>query len=111
MKKILTNVLTFASLVVGFAQTNDSQLSAYKWKGKKTELQDGYVVYYRETVVINKTSGEKFILYNHKSTADDQLEGLLMGCYTFLSLEKSAQKEYYKLKNIKETVKMLDECY
>jgi hypothetical protein len=51
------------------------------------------------------------VLYNHKSTADDQLEGLLMGCYTFLSLEKGEQKEYYKLKNIKETVKMLDECY
>lgn len=71
----------------------------------------GFKVYYKETVVINKKTNEKFILYNHKSTADDQLEGLLMGCYTFLSLEKGEQKEYYKLKNIKETVKMLDECY
>jgi hypothetical protein len=71
----------------------------------------GFKVYYKETVVLNKKTNEKFILYNHKSTADDQLEGLLMGCYTFLSLEKGEQKEYYKLKNIKETVKMLDECY
>ncbi len=70
-----------------------------------------FKIYYKETIVINKKTGEKFILYNHKSTADDQLEGLLMGCYTFLSLEKGEQKQYYKLKNIKQTVKMLDECY
>jgi hypothetical protein len=98
-----------ASNAPDFLKTDEAAISM-AIAGREA-ANSGFKVYYKETIVVNKKTNEKFVLYNHKSTADDQLEGLLMGCYTFLSLEKGEQKEYYKLKNIKETVKMLDECY
>ena len=69
------------------------------------------VIYYEEIVMINKTSNEKFILFKKKSEMNKNLEGLLMGCYSFLLLEKSAQKPFYDLDNIVKTAKMLDACY
>lgn len=68
------------------------------------------VVYYKECVIVNKKTNKKTIVYNGKG-GDDDLKALLMGCYTFLSLDKSQQKDCYKLKNIKETLKMIDACY
>lgn len=68
-------------------------------------------IYYEEVVLINKETNEKYILYDNKKELNSQLEGLLMGCYTFLSMDKKEQKSYYDYDNLKSTAKMLDECY
>lgn len=77
--------------------------------GKKA--RDSVKVYYNEYVLINKNTNERYILYKKKKEVNAQLEGLLKGCYTFLSLEKKAQKQYYDLDNLTKTVTILDECY
>lgn len=75
--------------------------------GKQTE--DSIKVYNEEWFLVNKKTNEKTVLY--KDGYKDKMEPILLGCYTFLSLDKSEQKDYYKMDNMKSTAKMLDECY
>ncbi len=72
---------------------------------------DNIVIYYEEIIVINKSTNNKMILYKDKDVMNDKLEGLLMGCYSFLELDKKEQKVFYDIDNIKKTFKMLDSCY
>ncbi|MFD1552397.1 hypothetical protein [Putridiphycobacter roseus] len=51
------------------------------------------------------------VLYKDKDLMNDKLEGLWMGCYTFLELDKKEQKTFYDMDNVKTTFKMLDECH
>ncbi len=71
----------------------------------------GLVIYHDEIIVVNKNTKEKMILYKDKELMNDKLEGLLMGCYSFLELDKKVQKQYYDIDNLKRTFEMLDECY
>ncbi|MEP5614053.1 MAG: hypothetical protein ABJP45_17505 [Cyclobacteriaceae bacterium] len=66
-------------------------------------------IYNKEWVILNKKSGEKTIVY--KSDYNELIEGLLFGCYDFLSLDKSAQREHKKWNNLEQTVSYLDKCY
>lgn len=97
------------------ARCNNESIKAYDLaldlaiSGK--EMREKIIIYYDEKVIKNLTTNETTILYQNKKYLKEKLEGLLMGCYTFLSLDKKAQKEYYDLDIIGETVKMLDECY
>ncbi len=75
------------------------------------EARDEIVIYYNEIILINKSTNEKYVLIDKKKMMNNQMEALLMGCYTFLSLDKKEQKKYYDLDIIAETAKMLDECY
>lgn len=75
------------------------------------ESQDKIVVYYDEIILKNIKTNETYLLYKDKKDLNGKLEGLLMGCYTFLSLDKKEQKQYYDIDNIVKTTKMLDECY
>ncbi|MFK8037672.1 MAG: hypothetical protein AB8B74_05235 [Crocinitomicaceae bacterium] len=69
------------------------------------------VIYYKEVFVINKSTNEKIVLYKDKSHMTEKLEGILMGCYTFLELDKKEQKEFYEFDNIRRTFRTLEECY
>lgn len=75
------------------------------------EASESIKVYYEEIILVNKLTNEKYVLYNKKKDLNQQLEGLLMGCYTFLSMDKKEQKSYYDLDNISKTAAMLNECY
>lgn len=75
------------------------------------EMQDDIIVYYEEIILINQKTNEKYILYKNKKDMNSQLEGLLNGCYTFLTMDKKEQKRYYDVDNIKATLTMLSECY
>ncbi|MEP1095408.1 MAG: hypothetical protein ABJG78_09880 [Cyclobacteriaceae bacterium] len=66
-------------------------------------------IYNKEWVILNKKSSEKTIVY--KSDYNKLIEGLLFGCYDFLSLEKSDQREHKKWNNLRKTVAYLDKCY
>ena len=56
-------------------------------------------------------TNEKYMVYDKKSVMTKELEGLLKGCYTFLSLDKEEQKKHYDYDKLTETAKMLRECY
>lgn len=98
-------------------QENSNNESAKKYDaalnlaivGKET--RDSIVVYYEEIVFINKSTQEKYVLIDKKKMMNNKMEGLLMGCYTFLSMDKKEQKKCYDLDRIAQTAKMLDECY
>jgi len=75
------------------------------------EAQNDIVVYYEEIMLINQKTGEKYVLYKNKKDMNSQLEGLLNGCYTFLTMDKKEQKQYYDINNIEQTLAMLSECY
>lgn len=75
------------------------------------EAQEKIILYYDEKIIKNLITNETYLLYQNKKYLTEKLEGLLMGCYTFLTLDKKQQKEYYDLDNIAETAKMLEECY
>ncbi len=75
------------------------------------EAREKIVVYFDEIILKNLKTQETVLLYKDKKDLNAKLEGLLMGCYTFLSLDKKAQNKYYNIDNITETTKMLDECY
>ena len=75
------------------------------------EAQKDIVVYYEEIILINQKTNEKYKLYKNKKMMNKELEGLLNGCYTFLTMDKKDQKPYYNVDNIKQTLSMLSECY
>ena len=75
------------------------------------EAKEKIVIYYDEIILKNIKTNETYLLYKDKKDLNGKLEGLLMGCYTFLSLDKKEQKQYYDIGNIAKTTKMLDECY
>jgi len=75
--------------------------------GKESDTK----VYYKETVIVNTATNEKYILYDKNKAMKTGLESLLKGCYTFLSMSKKEQKKCYDYDSINKTIKMLDECY
>lgn len=104
----------------GYSSSNELQENSSNETAKKydaalglaiigKESEDKIKVLNEEWFLVNKSTKEKTVLY--KDAYKDKMEPILMGCYTFLSLEKSAQKDYYKMDNMKSTAKMLDECY
>lgn len=66
-------------------------------------------IYNQEWIILNKGTEEKTVVY--KGDFNELIEPLLFGCYEYLSLEKSDQKEFQKWKNLKSTVEYLDKCY
>lgn len=74
--------------------------------GKEADIP----VYFEEVVVKNLKTKEQYILFDRKRGMES-LEGILKGCYTFLSMSKKEQRQCYDFDKIKETTKMLDECY
>ncbi len=66
-------------------------------------------IYNKEWVILNKKTGDKTIVY--RSDYKKLIEPLLYGCYEYLSLDKAAQKEHQKWKNLNTTVAFLDSCY
>ncbi|MEZ5195895.1 MAG: hypothetical protein R2764_05720 [Bacteroidales bacterium] len=75
------------------------------------EAREKIFIYYDELILKNLMTNETYLLYQDKKYLKEKLEGLLMGCYTYLMLDKKEQKDYYDLDIIGETAKMLDECY
>ncbi|MFK8044642.1 MAG: hypothetical protein AB8B72_04055 [Crocinitomicaceae bacterium] len=73
--------------------------------------ENDVVIYYEEYIMINKSTNNQTILYKDKDVMTERLEGILMGCYTFLELDKKEQKEFYDIDNLKRTFKILEECY
>ncbi len=63
----------------------------------------------KEWVIYNLQSNTETIILEGKYKK--QVEHLLMGCYTYLGLEKSQQKTYTKFGNLTQAVAMLDECF
>ena len=63
----------------------------------------------KEWVIYNVQSNTEVIIVESKYKK--QVEHLLMGCYTYLGLEKSQQKTYTKFGNLTQAVTMLDECF
>ena len=63
----------------------------------------------KEWIIENKQSGEKIIFY--KGNYKDQIEILLMGCYTYLELDKKTQRDYLSPKEKSKAVEMLNGCY
>ncbi|MEM6641917.1 MAG: hypothetical protein AAF616_02965 [Bacteroidota bacterium] len=66
-------------------------------------------LYNREWIILNKNTGVETVVY--RSDYKDLIEPLLFGCYDYLSLDKSSQREYQKWKNLNATVEYLDSCY
>jgi len=75
------------------------------------EAREKIILYYNEVILKNLKTNETLLLYQDKKYLKGHLEGLMMGCYTYLMLEKKEQKKYYDLNIIGETAQMLDECY
>jgi len=73
--------------------------------------ENDVVIYYDEYILHNKSTNEKTILYRDKDVMTEKLEGILMGCYTFLEMDKKEQKEFYDIDNLKRTFKILEDCY
>ena len=63
----------------------------------------------KEWIIENKKTGEQTVFY--KGNYKEQIEPILMGCYTFLSLEKKDQRPLLNLKAKAEALKLLNECY
>lgn len=63
----------------------------------------------KEWVIMNKTTGEKTIIYkgDHKKI----VEPLLKGCYDYLSMSKGEQNSYEKWSAKLKMVKLIDGCY
>lgn len=77
--------------------------------GGKEFAESDEGIFNQEWIILNKNTGEKRVVF--KSDFEEQVQGLLFGCYEYLSLDKSDQKEYAKWKNLKSTVAFLDGCY
>lgn len=74
--------------------------------GKEADV----AVYFEEIIIKNMATKDTYVLFDRKRGMES-LEGVLKGCYTFLAMDKREQKKYYDFDKIKETVKMLDNCY
>lgn len=66
-------------------------------------------IYNKEWIILDKNTGTKTVIY--RSDYKKLIEPLLFGCYEYLSLDKSAQKEHQKWKNLMNTLSFLDKCY
>ena len=75
------------------------------------EASESIVIYYDEVIMTNKATGESYLLYDDRKYYTEKLEGLLMGCYTFVTMDKKVQKEYYDFENLRKTLELLDGCY
>ena len=96
----------------GIPDNNAAKLdAALQLELASRQNNSGIVIYYEEIIVINKNTQERIVLYKDKDLMNDKLEGLLMGCYEFLELDKKEQKSFYDIDNVKVTFKMLDACY
>lgn len=73
------------------------------------EAREKVVIYHKEYILVNKTDQSETIL--HKENIKEQLNPVMMGCYTFLSLDKSKQKKYFDTEQLREVGNMLNECY
>jgi hypothetical protein len=62
-----------------------------------------------EWIILNKTSGEKTIVW--KSKYKDQIDVLLMGCDKYIELSKPAMNDLQKWDNQVQAMKLLDGCY
>lgn len=86
-------------------QENSDNASAKKFDAALTlaivgkEVQDDITVYNEEIILINQKTQEQYLLYKNKKDMNTQLEGLLNGCYTFLTMDKKEQKTYYDIDN------------
>lgn len=66
-------------------------------------------VYEKEYIIFNKANNKEVMVCetNYKG----QIEGLLMNCLNFMSMEKNQQNELKKFKNIEMSLAFLNECY
>lgn len=66
-------------------------------------------IYKREWLIRNKNTGDEWVVM--PNGFKDSVEPVLMGCYTYIMLDKDQQKQYRQWDNIQTTLKMLDDCY
>ncbi len=110
-----------AYVALGGYESYDEAIEHSKNESYKTQLQSMEMaiagkevssqvrVMKKEWIIKNTKNGEEQMIT--KSDFKKQMEVLLMGCYTYLSLDKKDQKQYHDFKLLKATLEMLDECY
>ncbi len=67
------------------------------------------VIYKREWILFNKKTNEKVVIT--KDQYKDLMEGYLMGCENYLTLDKKSQSTYKEFDNILKTLEFLEGCF
>lgn len=67
------------------------------------------VIYKREWILLNKKTNDKAIVV--KDSYKDLIEGYLMGCENYLTLDKKSQSTYKDFDNIFKTLEFLEVCF
>ncbi|MBX7204839.1 MAG: hypothetical protein K1X81_05410 [Bacteroidia bacterium] len=67
------------------------------------------VIYKREWILLNKKTNDKAIVV--KDSYKDLIDGYLMGCENYLTLDKKSQSTYKDFDNIFKTLEFLEVCF